>query len=692
MIFRLFLLLAFVSFSARAGNDFYFADLRKAANMGFADPVADDGQGGWTDQGPESDFDFFPVGDRSFLGVPFRVLDPGENGGRAIVVLKSRRRPSFPEQAEIPLPRKKAAYLYFLHACGWPAAGPKTTVASYEVFYKDGGKIEIPLRVGMEIGGWWEPSELPAARVGYSVSYKSARVGVYLFPWKNPRPDHPVEKLIFKSFAKTPLPILIAVTLSEKEIRLSPVQAHGVFNETGNWRKVDAAPFGVFKNLSWSMAGQKHFGVSLAWENMERTPEDIFDRWRSFGADTVRLEAKREFSIYRSGETLFLDSPDRQAELRGFIEKGIENHFYFDLAFWRKVSGEKEDLEKAWRDFWFSGERPMAEEEKVIASGYPENLDPALWKKVQDVRRSNKLPPLRKSSSSMSFIDLREGRLLPNGGFELPTKPFLLRPGDWVFTKRFFPLLNEIMEPEVSGWVWPAEGAGAAAVLTPALAALFGWKNFFIGTWEETPYAAPLSFEREAARGAEAVAFFPLAAVAFRRGDIAPSSNPSGEKLFSDGIGRASTKQIFWDGRIGVFEVNAPRFQAVGGFLAHRRVGVDWFSAEVENPHATVLAALALDDVPLSESRRVLMAAAGRMENSKQAWGKLWRTVLQAGETPLLAEPVQARVFLPDRAGDYRAVVLEEDGKPLRKLSIQREKEQAFFFWPADRFYVLVEK
>lgn len=692
MILRLFLLLAFASFSARAGNDFYFADLRKAANMGFADPVAGDGQGGWTDQGPESDFDFFPVGERTFLGVPFRVLDPERNGGRAIVVLKSRRRPSFPEQVEIPLPKKKVASIYFLHACGWPATGPKTTVASYEIFYADKEKVEIPLRVGVEIGGWWEPAELPAARVGYATPYKSARVGVYLFPWKNPHPDRPVEKLIFKSFAKTPLPILIAVTLSEQEVRLSPAEVHGVFSETKNWRKVDAVPFGVFKNLSWTTAGEKHFGVSLAWENMERVPEDIFERWRSFGADAVRLEAKQEFSIHRSGEVWFWDSPDRRSGLDRFIEKGIENRFFLDMAFWEKASGEKENLEKAWSDFWFSGEKPLAEAENIIASGYPQNLDAASWQKLQDARKLKKLPPLRKSSPSEAFINLREGSLLSTGAFELPAKPFLLRPREWVFAGKVFPFSKESMEPEVSGWVWPAEGAGAAAVLTPALAALFGWKNFFIGTWEEAPYAAPFAFGREAARGAEAVAFFPLAAAAFRRGDIASSSNPAGEKLFSEGIGRSSTKQIFWDGRIGVFEVNAPRFQAVGGFLAHRRVGEGWFSAEVENPHATVLAALALDDAPLSESRRVLLAAAGRMENTKQVWGKLWRMLLQAGQAPPLAEPVRARVFLPARPGNYRAVVLAEDGKPLRKLSIQREKEQVFFFWPADRFYVLIEK
>jgi hypothetical protein len=63
-----------------------FISLREAANMGFADPVARDGKGGWTDQGPRNDLAPFPVGKRLFGVVPFEILSPASNGGRSCVV------------------------------------------------------------------------------------------------------------------------------------------------------------------------------------------------------------------------------------------------------------------------------------------------------------------------------------------------------------------------------------------------------------------------------------------------------------------------------------------------------------------------------------------------------------------------------------------------------------------------------
>ena len=44
------------------GETAMYVDLSKVANMGFLDETADDGKGGWTDQGG-NDFRNMPVGD-----------------------------------------------------------------------------------------------------------------------------------------------------------------------------------------------------------------------------------------------------------------------------------------------------------------------------------------------------------------------------------------------------------------------------------------------------------------------------------------------------------------------------------------------------------------------------------------------------------------------------------------------------
>ena len=49
--------------------------------MGFADSVANDRKGGWTDQGPDNDLRIFPVGRHCYGPAVFDVIDPSTNNG-----------------------------------------------------------------------------------------------------------------------------------------------------------------------------------------------------------------------------------------------------------------------------------------------------------------------------------------------------------------------------------------------------------------------------------------------------------------------------------------------------------------------------------------------------------------------------------------------------------------------------------
>ena len=59
-------------------QDFVFIDLQNAANMGFYDPVAGDGSGGWADFGPTACMNEIPFGIQTFEDgiIPFKILDP----------------------------------------------------------------------------------------------------------------------------------------------------------------------------------------------------------------------------------------------------------------------------------------------------------------------------------------------------------------------------------------------------------------------------------------------------------------------------------------------------------------------------------------------------------------------------------------------------------------------------------------
>lgn len=141
-------------------------DLRTVSNMGFQENSrANDGLGGWTDEGAGgNDLRNIPVGRQLFGGVPFSIVNPAENGGRSCIVLGNAVKRHLPDAVEIPM-NAHARSLYFLHASAWGAKGEK--IGSYRIRYADGGGCDIPLVIGKNITDWWTPAELEEAVVGW---------------------------------------------------------------------------------------------------------------------------------------------------------------------------------------------------------------------------------------------------------------------------------------------------------------------------------------------------------------------------------------------------------------------------------------------------------------------------------------------------------------------------------------------
>lgn len=159
-------------------------DLRSIVNMGFADSYADDGRGGWTDQGPESDLHEISPGRQRFQGVVFDIIDPKKNQGKSCLMLAGRQRPMFPEKALCPVPRDlQANYLYLLHATAWTE---NNLVGTVRVEYEDGTVSEIPVVGNRDVGNWKEPLNLPSSDVVWRVGEGRASAGLYqtCFPLK----------------------------------------------------------------------------------------------------------------------------------------------------------------------------------------------------------------------------------------------------------------------------------------------------------------------------------------------------------------------------------------------------------------------------------------------------------------------------------------------------------------------------
>lgn len=172
-----------------------FIDLSRHCNQGFTDASAGDGQGGWTDQGPELDLRNMPVGMQKLAGVPFRVIDPDGNDGRSCIVMRGYRGLTFPEHVEgIPV-GEKLDRVHILHGSAWAKAGQK--LGEYVFTYADGESLRFPVVEGTHVHDWYwgamtlgeaEPAWVGAAR-GHD------GVALYCTTWENPRPDVLIESV-----------------------------------------------------------------------------------------------------------------------------------------------------------------------------------------------------------------------------------------------------------------------------------------------------------------------------------------------------------------------------------------------------------------------------------------------------------------------------------------------------------------
>lgn len=191
-----------------------FVDLSRHVNMAFKDDIDGDRQGGWFDQG-QNDFRRMPVGRRVFANIPFEIIDPLRNDGKSVIVMFGPARPYFPEKVEGVPVGVPARALYFLHTVGWGIAGGQLCF-SYKVRYVDGAVIEVPVRYGQAVCGWWNPLAVPNARIALeSANPVCARIGLYCMRWANPHPGKTVAEIDIVASKNNVVPAIVAITVEK---------------------------------------------------------------------------------------------------------------------------------------------------------------------------------------------------------------------------------------------------------------------------------------------------------------------------------------------------------------------------------------------------------------------------------------------------------------------------------------------
>ena len=213
---------------------YFHVDMKPYVNMGYYDEKEGDRKGGWTDQG-KNDMRFFlinhtgkggglddgmPVPTEEFPAVaklgkrPYGLIDPKKNDGRGVIAFAgSDKCLFFPKEVKGIKVNHKANMLWFLQTACWAGVPVNTPVAQYQVNYADGTNVIIPVRVGMEVGDWWNPSPLSNAEVAWTgKNLMQAPIGIWAMSWVNPAPDKEISSIDVTAALSPVQLVLLAIT------------------------------------------------------------------------------------------------------------------------------------------------------------------------------------------------------------------------------------------------------------------------------------------------------------------------------------------------------------------------------------------------------------------------------------------------------------------------------------------------
>jgi hypothetical protein len=127
---------------------------------------------------------------------------------------------------------------------------------------------------------------------------------------------------------------------------------------------------------------------------------------------------------------------------------------------------------------------------------------------------------------------------------------------------------------------------------------------------------------------------------------------------------RSDTGELAWyhsAAESGMVTVDAPRTQAIIGFVRAHKPLLTNLAANVDNTFCTIQLS-SLDRQPISSASRLLLIAGGRVENTGQHWNSADTAVTQWGDSPTLIEPVKGTLLLRNLASAHAVDLQAIDG------------------------------
>ena len=140
----------------------------------------------------------------------------------------------------------------------------------------------------------------------------------------------------------------------------------------------------------------------------------------------------------------------------------------------------------------------------------------------------------------------------------------------------------------------------------------------------------------------------------------------------------SETGELKWDGQLGYFTVNSPYWQGATGYLGGKNIELNDISISnvmtTDNLNFASVQLISLDSLPISQSKRMILLTSARLENDGLKWNTTQTSLLSAGGTRALCEPVEALVKFKATSKDSLGVYqLTTTGKREVQLSIVQQ-------------------
>jgi hypothetical protein len=250
-LIRSMLMFGLISWSLNAA--FFPLDLRPYVNRGFADRIAGDKKGGWSDQGPDNDMSGIDCSRRNFEGVRFKLIDAEQNDDKAVLVFDSHRLKTGLKKLDLDLSNEaiNGKFLYLLHTSCWNNHPLNTGLGKITIRFENGDVDQREIRAGIDLADWWNPAGCPNAYPVVKKKNKNAEVGFYFSKINFSSTTRNIASIAFESYGNT-MWIVIAATVSDRDF---PVRnSNLIMTENQNWKKVDMSDVKIQKDSALDLS------------------------------------------------------------------------------------------------------------------------------------------------------------------------------------------------------------------------------------------------------------------------------------------------------------------------------------------------------------------------------------------------------------------------------------------------------